>query len=354
MDKRTARTAFFACVACFSAAVGACVVSPLYAQGDGSAKIRVIKPFIGYEEAFQWSDVPEIISEGTKASDGDDALEYAWASDLFFEKQIWQLQFAYKNVRTIDVDYPTADGKLKTKRVWYMVYSVTNTGEQLKLQLDKEKMAQLKVNVSKTVIDGDREEKKYEDPSNNLWGVYCNEENAIVKYAAGDEKGAIEFVPRFVFATATIQDRLVYERKESDGLFYGQTRGTEEGVYYDAFDPIAFSKIVRNEARRGQNILDSTRISNHKILPGETIWGVAVWPDVDPRIDKFSVYVSGLTNSLRWEITGEPDANQVGSGRDVWRKVLKINFINPGDEAHTGKEIYNNLPGELDYEWVYL
>ena len=330
-----------------SAVVAFGLASSLYAQNDGSARVRVIKPFIGYEETFQWSDVPEIISEGANAEKGADALEYAWASDLFFEKQIWQLQFAYKNVRTIDVDYPTADGKLKTKRVWYLVYSVTNTGKQLKAVQDES----IESDVSQTIVDQNREKKTFEFPSNNLKGVYRGEETT---YAKGDEEGAIEFVPRFVLGSASIQDRLVYERKTPGGLFYGQIRGTEEGLYYDSYDPIAFAKIARKEGRKGQNFLDTTHISTRKILPGETVWGIATWTDVDPRIDRFSVYISGLTNALRWEITGDVDPDQVGAGRDVWRKVLKINFISPGDEAHSGKEIYNNLPGELDYEWIYL
>ena len=94
------------------------------------------------------------------------------------------------------------------------------------------------------------------------------------------------------------------------------------------------------------------------IKPGQTVWGVATWVDVDPRIDKFSIYISGLTNALRWEISEDEASEgetQVGAGRDVMRKVLKLNFFNPGDESHRGgKEIYNNLPGELDYQWVYL
>ena len=323
------------------------LATPLYAQSDGSARVRVVKPFISYDETFQWGDVPEIISEGADANKDGDALDYAWASDLFFEKQIWQLQFAYKNVRTIDVDYPTADGKLTTKRVWYMVYSVTNTGKQLKATLDKS----VATNVSQTVVDENRNEKKFELPSNNLKGVYRGEE---ITYAKGDEEGAIEFVPRFLLGSASIQNRMQYERKEPGGLFFGLPGGLEEGLYYDAYDPIALAKIERVEGRKGIALLDTTQISRRKILPGDTVWGVATWADVDPRIDKFSVFVSGLTNALKWTVTDEIDPEMVGAGRSVERKVLKINFINPGDEAHSGQDIYNKLPGEHDYDWVFM
>ena len=99
-------------------------------------------------------------------------------------------------------------------------------------------------------------------------------------------------------------------------------------------------------------------MANRKIAPGETVWGIATWTDVDPRIDRFSVYVSGLTNALRWQDAADEETDEnagFGSGRDVFRKVLKLNFYNPGDEIHRGgKEIYNNLPGELDYQWIYM
>ena len=35
------------------------------------------------------------------------------------------------------------------------------------------------------------------------------------------------------------------------------------------------------------------------IAVGETLWGVATWEDIDPRIVRFSVYVFGLTNAYR-------------------------------------------------------
>ncbi|MBS7337892.1 MAG: hypothetical protein KIG81_08575 [Thermoguttaceae bacterium] len=350
-DKGTRR---LAALACASAAllVG---LPQLFAQSAGDAKMRVVKPFIGYGDVFQWSDLPEIVSQGASTeAEKDPLLDYSWGGDLFFEKEVWQLQFAYKNVRSIDVEYPTADGKLQSRRVWYLVYSVTNTGERLKAVVDDSVGA----DVSSKRLDKDNKEVVYQFPENNLVGPYKPEQTV---YKAGDEEGAVTIVPRFVFVSSSIQNKLTYERKGADDLFVGHVRGAEAGLYYDSFQPLALVRIRQKEGRKGIEILDSTRISNMKILPGQTVWGVATWTDVDPRIDKFSVYVSGLTNACRWELdedesdgVGASDS-QVGAGRSIWRKVLKINFYNPGDEAHSGgKEIYNNLPGELDYEWIYL
>ena len=89
---------------------------------------------------------------------------------------------------------------------------------------------------------------------------------------------------------------------------------------------------------------------------GETIWGVAMWEDVDPRIDRFSIYVHGLTNAYKWQ--DEPEkfkpGDSIGTGRRLARKTLKLNFCRPGDEffEHEG-EIRYGIPGEVDYEWVY-
>ena len=64
------------------------------------------------------------------------------------------------------------------------------------------------------------------------------------------------------------------------------------------------------------------------------VWGVAMWEDVDPQIDFFSVYVGGLTNAYQWTDPrgaykpGDPP----GTGRKFTRKTLQLNFWRPGDE----------------------
>jgi hypothetical protein len=89
---------------------------------------------------------------------------------------------------------------------------------------------------------------------------------------------------------------------------------------------------------------------------GETLWGVAMWEEVYPRIDRFSIYVYGLTNAYKWK--DEPGAykpnDAIGVGRTLARKTLKLNFWRPGDEYFEHEdEIRYGYPGEVDYEWVY-
>lgn len=105
-----------------------------------------------------------------------------------------------------------------------------------------------------------------------------------------------------------------------------------------------------------RKFLTPVEMASRQIKPGETVWGVVTWEDVDPRIDRFSVYVNGLTNAYRWEDT--PGAFQpgdpIGKGRKFLRKTLKLNFWRPGDEYYEHeKEFRFGIPGEVDYEWVY-
>ncbi|MBQ4079690.1 MAG: hypothetical protein II596_03320, partial [Thermoguttaceae bacterium] len=60
-DRRVLASTLVVCVSMFL--VGNAV--NLYAQGNGAATMRTIPTFIGYEETFQWSDVPEILAQGT-------------------------------------------------------------------------------------------------------------------------------------------------------------------------------------------------------------------------------------------------------------------------------------------------
>jgi hypothetical protein len=98
-----------------------------------------------------------------------------------------------------------------------------------------------------------------------------------------------------------------------------------------------------------------------------------MWEDVDPRIDFFCIYVSGLTNAFK--IEDSPGAfkpgDPIGTGRTCRKKTLQLNFWRPGDSvfAHerefrfgipfnanpvVQKEILTHfgLEERLDYLWV--
>jgi hypothetical protein len=77
----------------------------------------------------------------------------------------------------------------------------------------------------------------------------------------------------------------------------------------------------------------------------DAVYGVAVWDGVDPKADRFRIYVRGLSDG--YQVVPGPE----GSNPVVRYKTLQIEFIRRGD-AHdlNEKEIQLNDP---PYEWVY-
>jgi hypothetical protein len=124
-------------------------------------------------------------------------------------------------------------------------------------------------------------------------------------------------------------------------------------TYPERIIPLAIPVIqAREDSRRP---LLTTVEMCREIKVGETIWGVATWEGVDPRIDHFEVLVQGLTNAYRWEDAAEFKAGDPpGTGRTLACRTLRINFWRPGDEffVHEG-EIRYGFPGKVDYDWIY-
>jgi hypothetical protein len=78
----------------------------------------------------------------------------------------------------------------------------------------------------------------------------------------------------------------------------------------------------------------------------DAVYGVAVWDGVDPKADRFRIFVRGLSDGYQ---VIEPPA---GGGKPVARyKTLQIEFIRRGDHHDLNeKEIQLNDP---PYEWIY-
>lgn len=145
----------------------------------------------------------------------------------------------------------------------------------------------------------------------------------------GDEP--VRFVPRFVLATLDTQK-----------------------AYPDRLIPTALRKIQQREAPGGK-VLTTAEIAG-EIPPtqggfDEGLWGVAMWEDVDPSTDYFSVYVQGLTNAYEWS---DPEGafqpgDAPGTGRVFYPKTLALNFWRPGDREYEHEDEIRFI----DYEWAF-
>jgi hypothetical protein len=228
---------------------------------------------------------------------------YGMSDRVKFRREIWGLEFAFKPLRMIEVD-----GKL----VMYLVYRVRNAGKTL-------------------------------EPTEGEGGVFQ------AKPGSGEP---VQFFPQFVL-------------ESHDRAGEGQPK-----AYLDRVVPAAIATIRQREMRGGK-LLNSIEmgeqpipVSNERVDRG--VWGVAMWTDVDPRIDFFSIYVGGLTNAYRWEdaASGYKPGDPPGRGRQFSRKMLQLNFWRPGDEllrsehefrygVPLGKAGLYDVREGVAYNWVY-
>lgn len=76
----------------------------------------------------------------------------------------------------------------------------------------------------------------------------------------------------------------------------------------------------------------------------DAVFGVAVWDNVDPHADKFSVFVRGLSDGYKNEES--PD------GKSVTKyKTLRIDFLRRGDQFELKEREIQLL--DPPYEWIY-
>ena len=223
--------------------------------------------------------------------------KFNWAQDVPFRHNVWMLNFEFKPVRMIWVDVPGNEGRMQRKLIWYMVYSVTNPGK-----------------VMHPIEDADK------------------------TYTVEAIDTPVRFIPLFsIEAHNRLQD-------ETDGF---------TKVYNDKYIPVALGAIRAREDRYRQ-FRSTVEMPRTEIAVGETVWGIATWEDIDPRIVWFSVYVEGLTNAYRWKDDAAKFAADGKGYRSMFRKVLKLNFWRPGDEYSLKEnQIRLGVPGQHEYEWVW-
>jgi hypothetical protein len=295
---------------CFAFALAAATFGAGAARAaDGAGPFRALAPGVEITippdrqeaETVSKKDVVEILKGipgldwSPKFSAETETLR-ALATNTVFRRDIWCLEFTFKPVRMITVDVPVAGGKMQRQLVWYMVYHVKNTGAHLKPT-------------------------KQEDGT----------------FAIQPADREVRFFPQFVLESHEFQK-----------------------AYLDRIMPAAVAAIQQKEDPN-RKLLNSVEIGS-KLVPLSTglldksVWGVATWTGVDPRIDYFSVFVEGLTNAYRWDDaeSGFKPGDPPTSGRRFEQKNLMLNFWRPGDEyTEDQRTIHYGIPGKVDYSWVY-
>lgn len=301
-----------------SAAVAVClfVCASAHGQDAGQAALKnkksyrklapgvevTIPPERHKEDTFSVHDMVDVLQGipnldwTPKHSPDSQTLKQMATGTIFRSRMIWSLEFTFKPVRMIYVDVPQADGSMLKKLVWYMVYHVKNKGNHL---------------VPQRQGDG--------------------------TYDTIEQDANVRFFPLFTLEAPEFKK-----------------------AYLDKLIPVAVRAIQQKEDPNRQ-LLDSVEIGQQPIpvstdREDRSVWGVATWDDLDPRIDFFSVSVQGLTNAYKW--VDPPGAFQAdappGKGRVLLKRTLVLNFWRPGDEySEADRVIHYGIPGKVDYTWIY-
>jgi len=298
--------------------------------------LRVVPPYIDYESITNRAPIPELLArlpEPDPELKGDVRFDKdIWAKEIRVVRDVWCLQFAFKEVRIIDVDIPNAEGNYDKKKVWYLVYAVKNLGPA---EIVDGKIINANSSFGSAVPAGAEialpmQQIKTSEP---VLPLVVRQQSGVFAAESGSAN-TVRFVPHFVLAT----HRLVLGSKPVVDPQTGATEWQTEAMpvaYDDRIIPLALPRIMRRE---GFDKLPETTVSiaTKEIAPGQEIWGVATWTDIDPRINEFSIFISGLTNAYQWgdrtlEDGTLENTGKIGEGRMIKRRVLKTDWWRVGD-----------------------
>jgi hypothetical protein len=123
------------------------------------------------------------------------------------------------------------------------------------------------------------------------------------------------------------------------------------GIYKDQILPKVQEAIKQIEDPTGYlDIKNSVTISAKPIPPSRpgiprAINGVAIWDDVNPDSNRYSIFVTGLSNG--WSLAEDPADPKKQITR---RKTLQLNFRRLGDRYYMRSDQIRFVPPE---EWIY-
>ncbi|QDU81428.1 hypothetical protein Pla110_31690 [Polystyrenella longa] len=252
-----------------------------------------LKPLFGFGLALVWFCSP-VLAQDSGADLNADAVQQKneqtggflpilqrnpSSAEIDQQEDLWILDVAFKPMRMIPLQMTNPKtGEKERQTVWYLVYKIRNT------PVDRPADAANQVPIN---IEDDR------------------------------RIGNI-FVPEFELVT-----------HDND-----QTRS-----YRDVIHPEAVALIAKRERLP---LKSSIAISGDlgKVGTDEFQYGVAIWTDVDPNTDFFTLYVSGFSSAYR--INPE---NKV-----LQKRTIVMEYARPGDEY---EEVEREFRPQNDPVWIY-
>ena len=281
---------------------------------DQNAEDTALGPFdlefVAKHPELNWTG-PDFPNNQPNFASPAETLVYQ-SKNVTFRHPVWGLEFAFKPMRLIDVDIPNATGVMEKKTVWYLVYRIRYTGNDLQ--------PAIKDLSDSEAVPGEPKRVQYD---------------------------SVRFIPRFTLLSKEL--RLAMDSQ----------------ILMPAVQAIA-----ARERIPGGRLADPIEIARQELPVSKggddgSVWGVATWTDVDPRLDFFAIDVRGLTNAYQIQVDS-------GDERKYLRRTLRIYFWRPGDALDVARDrIYLGPPAyqdparvnyylqqfglkeRLDYQWIY-
>jgi hypothetical protein len=344
-----------------------------------AGSLTTILPEINYSSTHNYADLVEVLASlpapPPELADDVRFNQEIWAKKIRYERPVWGLEFSFKPIRIIYVNIPNKeDGKFVKKAVWYWIYKVrnpgpadlekvakeqtarTDDGEQKRTKTEFDNMnpggsvnssavVQRKIPVSRDMFGGSQNDVPAQDELvlRNIFGSFEPQ-------SGKDEP--LRFIPQFLLTTGDLVERTVSANNPATGKL--ETAAERISLSYaDQIIPLAIPVMMKREGMVSKPETTVT-FPRKSIASGEEYWGVAMWTDIDPRIHRFSIYITGLTNAYEWKDDGT-NSGKAGEGRSMKRKILKTNWRRIGDQYNVNDaQIQYGNPGTVDFEWIFL
>jgi hypothetical protein len=270
---------------CFNVFLACCAVETAVAQkplADGVLKVIpvVINPRDSFTLPMTLPDLDAPSYDPVYLSKKD-TLERLGQRNVFFH-DVWEYEFSFVGgLRQAVLNVPNLKSNSTTaKNIWYIIYRIRDRGNTITFEQTRQSPK----------LDYALETQKRDEP------------------IAAEKKF---FLPQFFLEGYVIADA-------KDATY-------QPVKYHDKIIPMALHQIQRMHDP-SLTLLDPIQMSKTKIPLASSdaeggVWGVAMFEDVDPRIDFVNLKVEGLSNAFR-----------IGpkQGQPNLRKVLQLNFSRPG------------------------
>lgn len=325
----------------------------------GQGVLKVIPPQITPEETRTY--LPALKGFNPKAFRPEtspiSSTSSALSRNITFRREIGCFEFAFTSLQVKDIEIPQPSGKMQVKTVWYLPYRIRNLGQHYSPQV-LDQTAEAKFKTAEVVLPGfevedttgllDKDHQPFiiEETTRQETSIDVDKMTDLAKtdykqlkidgLKKTDQASKFSMVDRF-FGRFILEGRVQtdYSLRKAPtkfGLRELERKDPllkyEKKEYLDQIIPSAVAKIRKLEDS-DTVFHDSVSISRMSIPANPDpdsagVWGVAVWQDVDPRLDYITIYVTGLSNAFK--VVEMPDGK-----KRFEHKTLQLNFWRPGD-----------------------